>query len=250
MIIIKNKQALLKMREAGKRLAALFQEIASRMIVAGMRAWDLEVWIAQRLSQLELQSKTKGYKGYKYVSCISVNDEVVHGLPTQEKVFKNGDVITVDICASWKGYCADMARSFVIGTNELGKKLIDVALHSLEAGLCEVRPGNHLSDISAAIQGCVEGQGFGVVRSFAGHGVGKYMHEDPEILNYGKPHRGPRLRQGMTLAIEPMITAGHYDVHIMEDGWTVKTVDGSLAAHVEDTVAVTEDGYEVLTRAL
>jgi methionyl aminopeptidase len=162
---------------------------------------------------------------------------------------KDGDLVTVDICASFDGYCADMARNFLVGeTSDLAKKMVDVAHRALEKGIKKACVGNRLSDISAAIQQEVEKHGFAVVRDFAGHGIGKQMHEDPEILNYGAPGKGPVLYEGMTFAIEPMITAGKYDVYIESDGWTVRTVDGSLAAHVEDTIAITSKGPIILTR--
>ena len=161
-----------------------------------------------------------------------------------------GDLVKVDVCASWNGYCADMARSFFVGEplTEEAKKLVEVARQALDKGIEKACVGNRLSDISSAIQHEVEKYGFGVVRDFAGHGIGKKMHEEPEVLNYGRPGCGPILKEGMTLAIEPMITAGKYAVYVAPDGWTVKTVDGSLAAHVEDTIAITNTGPIILTR--
>lgn len=250
MIVIKNKQALHKMATAGKKLATILKDIKDQ-ICEGVSTAALDEWIVGQLRKHELTSKCKGYLGYKHVSCISVNDEVVHGVPTDEKILKKGDLVKIDICASWKGYCADMARCFFVEDHIEDvqyKKLVDVAQNALDKGIEKARVGNHLTDISAAIQEEVEKHGFGVVRDFAGHGIGKQLHEDPELLNYGQPGKGPLLRAGMTLAIEPMITQGDYQVYITHDGWTVKTEDGSLAAHVEDTIAITQDGPKILTR--
>ena len=191
-----------------------------------------------------------GYRGYKHVSCISVNDVVVHGVPAASVILKDGDLVKVDICASHDGYCADMARAFFIGKPKPeAEKLVAVAESALKKGIEKARAGNRLGDISAAIQAEVEKNGFGVVRDFARHGIGKQMHEDPEILNYGKAGQGPLLQPGMTFALEPMITQGNYKVYVADDGWTVKTSDKSLAAHVEDTIAITHDEPKVLTRS-
>jgi len=159
-------------------------------------------------------------------------------------------LVKVDVCASFKGYCADMARALVVGhADESIKKLIIAAHSALDKGISMAQVGNRLSDISAAIQQEVESHGYGVVRDFAGHGIGKQMHEEPEVLNYGAPGKGPVLRAGMALALEPMITMGHYGVYVTQDGWTVKTEDKSIAAHVEDTVVITDQGPLVITRA-
>jgi len=248
MIVIKNKSAICKMAEAGRLLAEIFNEISS-LIVPGVTTGQINSWIADQLERKGLVSKSKGYAGYKYESCISVNDEVIHGLPSDLKKLEAGDLVSIDICVSRKNYCADMARSFCVSTcSPEARKLIDVAQKALDAGIRKARPGNRLSDISVAIQNVVEGNGFGVVRDFAGHGIGRNLHEDPEVPNYGKPGQGPVLQAGMTIAIEPMITMGDYDVVVMDDGWTVRTVDGSLAAHVEDTVVITEGEPRILTR--
>ncbi|MFT6765878.1 MAG: methionyl aminopeptidase [Alteromonas naphthalenivorans] len=248
MITIKNKLALAKMKRAGQALAEIFEEIQP-LLRPGLSTLEIDGDIAKRLAQKGLTSRTKGYMGYKHVSCISVNDEVVHGVPSKDTLLVSGDVVKIDICASWKGYCGDMARTFfIVQSTPESKKLAEVAQSALDKGIEMARVGNRLTDISAAIQVEVERHGFGVVRDFAGHGIGKQLHEDPEILNYGKPGKGPVLRAGMTFAIEPMITQGAYDVYITEDGWTVKTKDKSLAAHVEDTIAITDQGPRILTR--
>ena len=250
MIIIKNQLSIRKMEEAGKRLGAIFQHMAER-IVSGVSAHELDLWIAEQIRASDMTSKVKGYMGYRHVSCISINDEVVHGVPTKEKIFARGDLVKVDVCAAWNGYCADMARTFFVDSvrTEEQERLVAAAQRALYKGIEKARPGARLSDISAAIQKEVEQCGYGVVRDFAGHGIGKQMHEDPEILNYGDPGNGPVLRPGMAFAIEPMITMGRYDVYVTDDGWTVKTRDKSLAVHVEDTVIVTEGDPRVMTIA-
>jgi methionyl aminopeptidase len=248
MIVIKNKASLRKMEQAGKLLGEIFDEIKP-LIKPGMSTGALDQEIEKRIAAKGLVSKTKGYMGYQHASCISLNDEVVHGVPMNDKIIKEGDLVKVDVCVSWKGYCADMARAFFVGEMPADvKKLVANAKRALKRGISMARPGNTVSDISAAIQHEIELEGFGVVRDFAGHGIGKQMHEEPELLNYGEPGHGPVLRPGMTFAIEPMVTMGKHDVYICNDGWTVKTADNSLAMHIEDTVAVTENEPKVLTK--
>lgn len=248
MINIKNKTAIQRMETAGILLSKIILQIP-KILVPGISTLEIDSWIETELKKSGLTSKTKGYMGYNHSSCISINNEVVHGIPSSKKKLNSGDLIKVDVCASWKGYCADMARCFFIGDPPLQtKNLILITQRALDKGIEKAVPGNRLSDISAAIQKELEENKLGVVRDFAGHGIGKQMHEDPEVLNYGNPGQGPLLRAGMTFAIEPMATLGHYDVFICEDGWTVKTKDNSLAAHIEDTVLVTNEGPQILTR--
>jgi methionyl aminopeptidase len=248
MIVIKNKLAIMKMEEAGKRLATIFNEVAAQ-VIAGKSTLQLDAWISNQLITHGLESRMKGYHGYKHISCISLNDEVVHGVPSDKKIIKNGDIVKIDVCASWRGYCADMARCFVVGDiAENVTHFLNVVQLSLDNGVAASVAGARLSNISAAVQQTAEKYGYGVVRDFAGHGIGKQMHEDPEIVNYGKAGEGPLLRAGMTFAIEPMITMGSYEVYVTNDKWTVKTNDRSLAGHVEDTVLVTDDVPKVLTR--
>lgn len=249
MINIKNKAAIRKMEEAGSLLAAIFFDIPV-LIVPGITTLELDAWIEKQLVARGLVSKMKGYRGYRHVSCISVNDVVVHGIPNKQSILQKGDLVKVDVCASWQGYCADMARSFFVGQeySQEYKKLVTVAQDALDKGIGQAIAGNRLSDISAAIQAEVEKHGFGVVRDFAGHGIGKHMHEEPEILNYGRPGQGPLLRPGMAFALEPMITLGKYQVCVDEDGWTVRTVDNKIAAHVEDTIVITDSKPHILTR--
>jgi methionyl aminopeptidase len=248
MITIKNKLAIQKMHNAGQLLADILDKVGE-IIKPGISTFEIDQWIEAQLKEHNLVSQSKGYKGYRHSSCVSINDEVVHGVPSKNSIVKEGDLVKIDICAAWKGYCADAARCFAVGKpKEKIAQLISVAQAALDKGIAQAKPGNRISDISASIQEEVERHGFGVIRDFAGHGIGKQMHEEPEVLNYGKPGKGPVLRPGMTLAIEPMITEGGYAVYIMQDGWTVKTKDKSLSAHVEDTIVITNDGARILTR--
>ena len=240
-MIVKSKDAILKMRTAGRLLA----------VIAGATTADIDAWIERELKKSDMISQSQGYMGYRHVSCVSVNDVIVHGVPSQDIVLKDGDIVTVDVCASWGGYCADMARCFVIGTiSKEAQTLIDCAQDALNKGIQAAVVGNRLFDISHAIQQTIEKCGFGIVRDFAGHGIGKSMHENPDLPNYGEAGTGMRLKAGMTFAIEPMIMIGSEKVTIDRDEWTARTKDGSLAAHIEDTVLITEDGPEILTRLL
>ena len=245
----KNKQALDTMRSAGKLLAEIFENM-SLVIQAGATTASIDAWIEQQLLTKNLVSQSQGYKGYQHVSCISVNDVVVHGVPSDRVILHDGDLVKVDVCAAWNGYCADMARGFIVGSvcDPKIEHLMLIARQALDKGIAQAVIGNRLYDISAAIQQHVELHGYGVVRDFAGHGIGKRMHENPDVPNFGVAGTGMRLAAGMTFAIEPMITLGGYAVFVEKDGWTVKTKDGLWAAHVEDTIAVTEDGPEILTR--
>ncbi|RTL05967.1 type I methionyl aminopeptidase [Candidatus Dependentiae bacterium] len=249
MVKIKNKVAIQKMKNSGKMLASLFDQLSS-LIVIGMTTADIDRWIEKQLEQKGMVSQTKGYYGYRHVSCIAVNDEVVHGVPHDRSVLKNGDIVKVDVCASFKGYCADMARPFLLGdVSPEAMKLVSVAQVALDKGISQAIVENRLGDISSAVQYEVEKNGFGIVRDFAGHGIGSSMHEAPNIPNYGIAGKGLKLMAGMAFAIEPMITQGSYKVKIdKQDGWTVRTADGLLAAHVEDTVLVLDDGPFITTR--
>ncbi len=247
-IIIKNKMAIVKMREAGRLLALVMESIKSDML-EGKSTLEIDALIEKNMMAAGLKTPCKGFADYKHATCISVNDVVVHGIPTKETVLKSGDFVTIDVVGSFNGYCADMARCFFVGeVRPVAKKLADVAQESLDKAIALIRPGIKLSDISSCIQKTVEQAGFGVIRDFVGHGIGKSFHEAPEIPNFGEPGSGPILREGMTLAIEPMIVEHDYRVKKLADGWTVKTLDGGLAAHVEDTILVTANGADILTR--
>jgi len=240
------------MREAGRRLAGLFVELEHE-VRSGLSTAALDKYVNDYLHKYDLVSQTLGYHGYQHVSCISIDDEVVHGVPSDERILQEGMLAKIDVCAAWKGYCADMARCFVVGKlsgSQTTSHLVDTAYQALDAGIKWAIPGARLGDISYAIQAVVEKAGFNVVRDFAGHGIGQRMHEEPEILNYGVPGKGILIRAGMAFAIEPMITAGKHHVCIAQDGWTVYTKDRSLAAHVEDTVLITDHGPEIVTRVV
>ncbi|MBA3954560.1 type I methionyl aminopeptidase [Candidatus Dependentiae bacterium] len=248
MITIKDNQAIEKMATAGRLLGQMLENI-KELLVPDISTLELDTWIASYLKQHNLVSSTKGYMGYKHSSCISVNDEVVHGVPQAATKLKQGDLVKIDVCAAFSGYCADMARCFFIGSASVeAQNFVATAYSALDKGIEKAVVGGRLTDISAAIQAEVEYYNYGIVREFAGHGIGKKMHEDPEILNYGKPGCGPVLKAGMAFAIEPMITMGNHRINILRDGWTVKTVDKSLAAHVEDTVIITQQGPRIITR--
>ncbi len=247
-IVIKNKASIDKMRRAGQSLARIINDIKD-VIKPGISTLELDTLIEEKMRADGLKPECKGYGTYKHATCISLNDVVVHGIPSKEIILKSGDFVKIDVVGSHKGYCADMARYFFVGSaSPEALKLADAAQKALDGAIEIIRPGIRLSDVSAFIQGAVEAEGFSVVRDFAGHGIGKLIHEGPQIPNYGKPGKGPLLQEGMTLAIEPMINEKSYKIKIMSDGWTAKTVDGGLAAHVEDTVVVTKNGFEVLTR--
>ena len=190
----------------------------------------------------------KGYCGYPASVCVSINDEVVHGIPSKKRILQDGDIVSVDLVVENKGYMADAARTYGVGTiSPQAARLIETAERAFYEGIKYAKEGFRLSDVSHAIQSVVEGEGFGVIRDFVGHGIGREMHEDPQIPNFGKAGKGPRLQRGMTLAIEPMICEGDWEVDVLLDDWTAVTVDGGLAAHYENTVVITDGEPELLT---
>ncbi|QTA38703.1 type I methionyl aminopeptidase [Thermosipho ferrireducens] len=249
MIFLKSKDQIEKMKVACQAVAAILEE-AEKYVVEGASAWDLEIVADKILKEYRCKPAFKGYSGYPYITTVSVNDEVIHGFPLKKKVFKNGDIVSLDVGAIYDGYYGDGAFTYVVGgtTDQIGMKLVEVTKKSLERVISRIRGGIRLGDISHEIQSFVESNGFNVVRDFVGHGVGSKLHEDPQIPNYGKKGTGPIIKPGMTFAIEPMVTEGGWHVVILDDGWTVVTRDGKRAAHFEHTVLVTEDGAEVLTR--
>jgi methionyl aminopeptidase len=247
-IILKNKVSIEKMRRAGQLLASIMEDV-KELIKPGQNTLSIDAFIEKRMHAAQLKPVCKGYAGYQFATCISLNDTVVHGIPSKEVILKSGDFVKIDVVGAFKGYCADMARYFFVGeVYPTAHRLALAAQQALDGAIAQVGPGIRLSDISSFIQRHVEASGFNVVRDFAGHGIGKSMHEAPQIPNYGSPGNGPELQEGMALALEPMITEKGYQLRIMSDGWTARTVDGGLAAHVEDTVIVTKIGAEVLTR--
>jgi methionyl aminopeptidase len=246
MIIRKSAREIEKIAAAGALVAETIAHVGS-LLAPGLTTAELDDAAGEFVRARGGVPTSEGYKGYPRAICISPNDVVVHGIPGPY-VVGDGDLVTIDVGVTLEGYIADSAYTFGVG--EIGddaQRLLEVAQDALEAGIEHARVGNRVGDISRAVQDVVESGGFAVVRSLVGHGVGRYYHEDPHIPNFGEPGRGPRLSEGMTIAIEPMITAGSPEVVVAEDGWTISTADGSLAAHFEHTVAVTGDGPRILT---
>lgn len=247
-MLIKNKSAIEKMRFAGKLLAQLMLEVNFHL-KPDIDTLEVDRIIENKMTALGLKPECKGYAGYRHSTCISVNDGIVHGVPSKDVVLKSGDFVKIDVVGSYKGYCVDMSRYFFIdNVSDDVKKIAEIAQKSLDAAIEKVVPGNRVSDISSKIQDIVEFHGYSVIRDYAGHGIGRDLHERPDIPNYRRFGDDLVLREGMALAIEPMIAQGGYEVRVLDDGWTAKTADGSLAAHVEDTVIVVKGGAEVLTR--
>jgi len=246
MIIVKSQSELELMREAGRIVAETLREV-SRAIRPNITTKELDQIAEDYIRSQGAVPSFKGYNGFTGSICASVNEELVHGIPGPRKL-KEGDIITLDIGAQYKGYHADSAWTYGVGEiSEEAKRLLEVTEKALYAGLAEAKPDARLYTISHAIQQVVEEAGFSIVREYVGHGVGKELHEEPQIPNYGIPGKGPRLKPGMVLAIEPMVNAGERYVKTLADNWTVVTVDGSLCAHFEHTIAITPDGYEILT---
>ncbi len=247
-ILIKTAGEIEKMRRSGEALRQVHEAVRP-FVVPGASTMDLEKVAVAKMEELHATSAFKGYHGFPAVLCTSVNDEVVHGIPSATRILTEGDIVSVDCGVIIDGYYSDSAVTYAVGTPSAAtKKLLDVTKASLERAIQEARVGGRLGDICAAVQEMCEGEGYGVVREFVGHGIGKSMHEDPQVPNFGTRGKGPRLKAGMVLAIEPMINAGGAAVKVLPDGWTTLTVDGSISAHFEHTVAITNDGPRVLTR--
>jgi len=247
MIRIKRDLEIQKMRVAGRVVAKVLNEVKD-LVIEGATAYDVELLAERIIKEENCKPAFKGYGGYPYVTTVSVNDEVIHGFPLKTKVFKKGDIVSIDVGAIYEGYYGDGAATYIVGqSDESGQKLVEVTYQSLMEAIKILRAGVKLGDVSYAVQSYVERHGFNVVRDFVGHGVGRALHEDPQVPNYGKPGTGITLRAGMTIAIEPMVTEGGWHVVILEDGWTVVTADKKRAAHFEHTVLITDDGYEILT---
>ena len=246
-ILIKSPQEIEKMREAG-RLLRKVHDVLETMIRPGVSTMDLELAAEKKIRDMGAIPAFKGYHGYPAVLCTSVNDEVVHGIPNARHVLMEGDIIAIDCGVVVVGYYADAAVTHPVGRiKPVHRKLLDVTRAALDQAIRECVVGGRLGDISAAVQEICEAEGFGVVREFVGHGIGKAMHEEPQVPNYGQRGKGPKLKAGMVLAIEPMINAGGFEVKVLQDGWTAVTLDGSYSAHFEHTVAITEDGPRILT---
>lgn len=247
MIILKSKQEIELMKEAGK-IVAETHEIIKSAIKPGISTLELDKIAEDNIKKYNASPSFKGYHGYTGSICASINEEVVHGIPGM-KSLKEGDIISIDIGAYFKGYHADAAKTHGVGIiSDEDRKLIEVTKQSFYEGINFAKLGYRLSDISHAIQTHVEKHGYSVVRDLVGHGVGKDLHEDPQIPNYGRPGKGPRLEEGMVLAIEPMVNAGNYQVAMLNDGWTIVTRDSKKSAHYEHTIAITEDEPLILTK--
>lgn len=246
-ITIKNDHELALMRKAGQLLARVHEELGKEL-KEGMTTKDIDRLGEEMIRSFGCIPNFLNYNGYPASICVSVNNEVVHGIPSDRHYIKNGDIVSLDAGLIYKGYHSDAARTHGIGEiSKEAQKLIDVTKQSFFEGIKFAKPGNHLVDIARGIQTYAETNKFSVVRDLTGHGIGKALHEDPEIPNFVRRKRGARLQQGMTLAIEPMINAGTPDIWWLEDDWTVVTRDGKLSAHYENTIAITEDGCEILT---
>lgn len=248
MIIIKSRDEIQKMARASRIVVKALQAIRG-ILSPGITTGEIEK-IAEEIIYSEGGTPTfKGYRGYPASLCVSVNEEVVHGIPSLERRLNQGDIVSIDIGVTCQGYIGDAAVTLPVGkVSEEASRLMRVTEEALYAGIEMARPGNRLSDISHAIQAHAEAAGYSVVRAFVGHGVGKTLHEEPQVPNFGPPGKGPRLKAGMTLAIEPMVNEGSYHVVILDDGWTAKTRDGRLSAHFEHTVHITDNGPEILTK--
>ncbi|MEL3973449.1 type I methionyl aminopeptidase [Rossellomorea oryzaecorticis] len=248
MIICKTPREIEIMRQAG-RIVALTHAELQKYISPGITTNELDAIAEKFIRKHDAIPSFKGYNGFRGSICASVNNELVHGIPG-DRVLKDGDIISIDIGAKYNGYHGDSAWTYPVGKiDDETRKLLDVTEESLYLGLKEAKPGERLSNISHSIQTFVEANGFSIVREYVGHGVGQDLHEDPQIPHYGPPNKGPRLKPGMVLAIEPMVNAGSRYVRTLSDNWTVVTVDDKMCAHFEHTIAITEEGYEILTKA-
>ncbi|WP_010169912.1 type I methionyl aminopeptidase [Bacillus coahuilensis] len=248
MIICKTPRELEIMKRAGQIVALTHKELQPH-IKAGITTKELDNIADKFIRSCDAIPSFKGYNGFRGSICASVNNELVHGIPGN-RMLKDGDIISIDIGANYNGYHGDSAWTYPVGQiDDETKKLLSITEESLFLGLEEAKPGERLSNISHAIQTFVEKNGFSIVREYVGHGVGQNLHEDPQIPHYGPPNKGPRLKPGMVLAIEPMVNAGSRYVRTLEDNWTVVTVDGKMCAHFEHTIAITENGFEILTKA-
>ncbi len=235
------------MRRAGHILADVMDRLRE-FVKPGLTTAEIDAEVERFIVGRGARPAFKGYRGFPATVCISINEEVVHGIPSSQRRLRGGDIVGLDLGCIVEGYYADCAFTMALGDVPAPvRKLLDVTRESLEAAIGQCWPGRRLSDVSHAVQAHVEPHGFGIVRAFVGHGIGRALHEEPQIPNFGDPGKGPLLKSGMVLAIEPMVTMGGWEVRVLDDGWTAVTKDGSLAAHFEHTIAVTDNGPDVLT---
>ena len=247
MIPIKTNEQLERMRVAC-RITALARKAAYDAVAPGVTTDDIDRIVRKTIEEAGAKPSFLGYGGFPASACVSINDEVIHGIPSKKRVVRSGDIVKIDVGAYIGGFHGDCACTVPCGeVSEEAKRLIEVTRQSFYEGIKFAREGCRVSDISAAVQAYAQANGFSVVRSFVGHGVGRQLHESPEVPNFGRPGHGARLQRGMTLAVEPMVNAGVYDVRVLSDGWTVKTKDGKLSAHYENTIAITDGEPEILT---
>ncbi|MFZ7102620.1 MAG: type I methionyl aminopeptidase [Peptococcaceae bacterium] len=247
MVILKSAREISQMHEAGKLLASCHKEIA-KIIEPGITTSAIDLFVEDYLRKYGATPEQKGYKGYQYATCASINDEICHGFPRKTPL-KNGDIVTIDMVVNLNGSLADSAWSYEVGdASEGAKYLLEVTRNSLHIGIEEARIGNRIGDIGFAIQSYVEGEGFSIVRDFTGHGIGKTIHEDPQIPHFGSPGKGLRLKEGMVITIEPMVNEGTWVSKMDPNGWTARTGDGKLSAQYEHTLAITKDGPLILTQ--
>jgi methionyl aminopeptidase len=246
MIILKSKSEIEKMAMACHIVAEVLQELV-RVVRPGLTTLELDALAERSIRTRGGMPAFKGYRGFPNTLCVALNEQVVHGIPSKRRL-RAGDIIGLDLGAKWEGYYGDAAVTVPVGQISSDTEcILTTAREALYMGIKEVSPGKHLSDISHAIQRYAETRGYSVVRAFVGHGIGTALHEEPQVPNFGPPGRGPRLKAGMVLAIEPMVNIGDADVEILDDGWTVVTADGQLSAHFEHTVAITDEGPQILT---
>lgn len=248
MIVLKSRHEIELMRQAGRIVGMVLAEMRN-VVRPGITTKELDTIAERIIVSAGAKPAFKGYAGFPATICASINEEIVHGIPSRKRVLKEGDIISVDVGSIYKGWYGDAAITLPVGEiSEEARRLLEVTRASLEAAISKAVPGNHLGDVSAAVQQYVESHGYSVIREYTGHGIGRELHEEPQVLNYGTPGTGVRLRPGMTMAIEPMVSAGSYKTRVLSDGWTVVTRDGSLTAHFEHTIAITDNGTEILTK--
>lgn len=247
MVIAKSPREISLMKQAGKAVALTFKTLEEK-IHPGMSTQDIDDIVIRVFEENGCTSAEKGYYGFPANACVSVNDTLVHGIPSKKIILREGDIVSVDIVAKYQGYMADACRTFKVGTiSERAQKLIDVTKESFFEALKVIKVGNHIGDISETIQKYVESHGYNVTRDFTGHGIGKSMHEDPSIPNFGKAGTGALIIPGMAICVEPMVLEGKKEVRTLGDGWTSKSRDGKLTCHYENTIIVNEDGLEIIT---
>ncbi|MCL2078116.1 MAG: type I methionyl aminopeptidase [Oscillospiraceae bacterium] len=252
MIIVKNAVELVKIRKACE-LSARVLKLAGERITAGMSTWELDGMIREFIERHGAKPSFLGYRGFRGSACISVNEELIHGVPSKKKILKNGDIVSIDVGAFLDGWHGDNAATFAVGgfenASDEAKRLLTVTEDCLYEGIRAARPGKRVGDISNAIQNCCESKGFYVVKKYIGHGIGRDLHEAPDIPNFGKAGKGPRLTPGMTICIEPMVNSSTSEVRLLSDNWTVAEANGNLSAHFEHTIAITESEPLILTKA-